>query len=233
LHLIHGASYDCPDNTPVACVLLRYENGEVRRLFIRYGVHVRNWYVEANERDPTLSDPRSLVVWNGYSRPDGSGTPTRLFKTTFDNPLPAQEIRAIELLSLFARANSVILALTLEDSPGISPPAQPAPPATEDNDDSPFRREDFLRALDADSGQPIPNATVRLSVTEAARTYRFGVYGSDARGQIRLNYPPGKFQTFTVDVTAPGYAPVHFEILSDDGLFSPDLPVRLKREPAP
>jgi hypothetical protein len=227
LHLIHGASYDSPHDTPMAAVLLRYESGEAQRLFLRYGVHVRNWYVEARETDPTLSDPRSLVIWNGTTRPDGSGTPTRLFKTTFDNPLPAQEIRAIELLSLFARANSVILAITLEDSPSA------APPTMEDNDDSEFRREDSLRVSDTDTGQPIPNAAIRLSVTEGARTYRFGAYRSDARGQIRIDYPPGRFQAFIVDATAPGYSPVNLEILNDDGFLGPDLPVRLKREPAP
>ncbi len=227
VHLIHGASYDSPHDTPIACVLLRYESGEVQRLFIRYGVHARNWYVEARETDPALSDPRSLVIWNGTTRPDGSGTATRLFKTTFDNPLPAQEIRAIELLSLFARANSVILAITLEDSPGAPPPPM------EDNDDSEFRRQDSLRVLDTDSGQPIPSATIRLSVTEGARTYRFGAYQSDGNGQVRIDYPPGRFQAFIVDATAPGYSPLNFEILNEDGFLGSDMPVRLKREPAP
>ena len=226
LHLIHGASYDCPHDTPIACLRLRYESGETRRLFIRYGVHARNWYVEASEQDPTLSDPRSLVIWNGTSRGGGSGTPTRLFKTTFDNPLPAQEIRGIELLSLFARANSVILAITLEDSPVVTPPAM------EDEDDSEFRREDSLLVLDTDTGRPIPNATIRLSVAERARTYRFGTYNSDANGKVRIDYPPRGIQAFIIEAAAPGYSPVNFEIMNDDGLLGADLPVRLKREPA-
>jgi len=225
VHLMHGASYDSPDGTPIACLLLRYENGQARRLFIRYGVHARNWYVEANEVESALLDARSLVVWNGNTRPDGSGKPTRLFKTTFDNPLPAERIRAIELLSLFARANSVILAITLEDSPG---PAPPAP--MEDEDDSQFRREDFLRVLDSDTGQTIQNVSLQLSVTEGTRTYRFGAYTSDARGQIRISYPPARFQKFILDVKAPGYLPMNFEILSDEGILGTELPVRLKRQ---
>ena len=229
VHLMHGASYDCPDETPIASVLLRYENGETRGLFIRYGVHVRNWYVEANEATPDLSDARSLEVWNGNSRPDGAGTPTRLFKTTFDNPLPAREIQSIDLLSLFARANSVILAITLEDASGAA--AQGLSGTTEQNDDSEFRREDVVRALDADTGQPIPNVILKLSVTERARTYRFGAYPSDARGQIRISYPPGKFQNFIMELTAPNYMPANLEVSSEDGLFGPDLPVRLKRFP--
>lgn len=225
VHLVHGASYDSPDGAPIACLLLRYENGQARRLFIRYGVHARNWYVEANEVESALLDARSLVVWNGNTHPDGSGKPTRLFKTTFDNPLPMERIHAIELLSLFARANSVILAITLEDSPGFAPPAQ-----MEDEDDSQFRREDFLRVLDADTGQTVQNVSLQLSVTEGARTYRFGAYSSDARGQIRIIYPSARFQKFILDVRAPGYLPMNFEILSEEGILGAELPVRLKRQ---
>jgi hypothetical protein len=231
VHLIHGASYDAPDGTPMASVLLRYENGETRHLFIRYGVHARNWYVEANEVVAELSDPRSLVVWNGKTRPDAAGKPTRLFKTTFDNPLPALEVRSIDLLSLFARANSVILAITLEEASGAA--AQGISETTERNDDSDYRREDLVRALDADTGQPIPGVMLKLSVTERARTYRFGTYLSDGRGQIRIDYPPGKFQTFLMELASPDYMPVRVEVSSDDGLFGPDMPVRLKRQSAP
>jgi hypothetical protein len=248
LHLVHGASYDCPDGTPVTSVLLRYKSGEVRKLFIQYGVHVRNWYVEANEANAELSDPRSLVIWQGTSAGGGRGTPTRLFKTTLDNPLPAQEIRGLELLSLFARANSVFLAITLEDSPeasaapstasgqaGAKAPAAPAAPAPDalDNDDSAYRREDVVRVLDAETGDPLRNALLRLSVTERGRTYRFGTLPTDARGQVRIIYPPGKFEKFIMATDAPGYAPVIMEVPSDDGLLGPELAVRLRRQSNP
>src|SRR5687768_1093859 len=80
IHVLHGASYDAPDDTPIAALLLHYKEGEDRKLFIRYGMHVRNWYVERTERDSRLHDSRSLVVWSGNTRADGAGTPTRLFR---------------------------------------------------------------------------------------------------------------------------------------------------------
>ena len=46
LHLIHGASYDSLEGPPIAELLLHYANGATRKIFIRYGIHVRNWYVE-------------------------------------------------------------------------------------------------------------------------------------------------------------------------------------------
>ena len=230
LHLMHGTSYDSPEGEPVACLLLRYEGGETRRLLIRYGVHVRNWHLEANEVASDLSDPGSRVVWDGNTRPDGAGKPTRLFKTTFENPVPAKEIRTLQLLSLFARANPVILAITLEDAPGA---ASQTAPTMQDEDDSSYRREDVVRVLDADTGQAIPNAVLKLSVTEGARTYGFGVHSSDARGEFRIMYPPGKFGRFLMEMTAPGYSPTRSEILSDDGFLSSNLTLRLKRATAP
>ena len=229
LHLIHGASYDSPDDTPIACVLLHYTNGMSRKLFIRYGVHVRNWYVEATEKNPNVRDPRSTVVWRGNTGPSGGNKPLRLFKTTFENPVPAQEIRSLELLTLFARANPVFVAITLEEVPGASVSSA----ATEDEDDSPFRREAMVRVLGAGTGQSMSNATMKLTVLEGTRQYRFGTYQSDARGNIRIDYPPGKFQVILVDMSAPGYRPANFEFDHKDGVLNPDLPVRLIPEGNP
>jgi hypothetical protein len=225
LHVIHGASYDAPDGTPISCLRLHYKDGEERKLFIRYGVHVRNWYVERTERNAGLRDPRSGVIWNGNIRPDGTGTPLRMFKTTFDNPRPATEIRAIELLSLFGRANSVILAITLEES---ATAAVFAPPA-EDEEDIDLRREILVRTQDATTGRGVSNVVVQLHVTEAGRNYRFGNYRSDAHGQILIDYPPGKFETLTLQFNGPGYTPFTFVTNNDEGIYAAELPIRMVR----
>lgn len=222
LHLIHGASYDAPDDTPIASLRLRYENGETRSLFVRYGVHVRNWYIEARETNPELSDARSLVIWNGHSGPDGTGTPTRLFKTTFDNPLPSQVIQSIDLLSLFARANSVMLAITLEGMSG-----GPVPPESGwDEDDGNYRREVVLRAVDANTGKAVSTIRLNLSVIDRDRTYRFGEYPGE-NGQVRFSYPPGRFSSLLLSLSVPSYKPETVKVDSENGLFEPEQTVRL------
>ena len=231
VHLMHGASYDCPEDTPIASLLLRYESGETRSLFIRYGVHVRNWYVEATEVNTELTDPRSFVAWNGNTRSDGGGKPTRLFKTTFDNPLPGKAIRSIDLLSLFARANAVILAITLED--GSDSAAETVPENSEQNDDSSYRRELVVRTVDADTSQPISSINVKLMVAEGTRTYRFGNYLSDERGAVRIAYPPGRFEKLMLEVASPGYLSVNQEVTTEDGLFGPELRMQLKARTGP
>ncbi len=229
LHLIHGARYDAADDTPLACLLLHYDNGEDRKIFIRYGVHVRNWHVEARERNTGLRDPRTTIVWNGLSSTNLDAKPTRLFKTTFDNPLPAQQIRAMELLSLFARASSIIVAITLEGSPDKT--VSPAPAAPDEVDDTPYRRELLVRTLDKITEQAISNAVLNATVSEQPREFNFGRYRSDARGQILLDYPPGKFPILNLRVAAPGYIPTSSVQMNDEGIFPAEVILHLN--PAP
>lgn len=233
LHVIHGASYDDPDDTPVAALWLHYTNGTDRKIFIRYGAHVRNSYPTMETRRPgersILRDPRSLVIWSGNTRDDDSGYPLRLFKTTFENPFPTNEIRGVQLLSLFGRTSSAILAITLEE------PATPnlaAVQSIEETDDIDLRREALVRTLDAATGRSVSNVVVNISVTEDGRTYGFGTYKSDQHGQILLDYPPGKFRNLQFKISHSDFMPYMFTAASEQGVFGPEIPVRLKRRPA-
>ncbi len=223
LHLIHGAAYADPDGTPVSSVVLHYRNGQDRKVFLRYGVHVRNWFVERTEKISQLQDPRSAVVWNGNTRSDGRGTPTRLFKTTFDNPIPAEEIRGIELQSLFARANSVILAITLESAPGAGPANVP-----DEEDDTDLRREMLVRTLDEKTGLAVSNIVVTVGVHEGERRYGFGKYWSDLHGQILIDYPPGKFDALRLRINDLVNPPFDLMLTNEGGVFPSEFPVRLK-----
>jgi hypothetical protein len=231
--VIHAASYDDPDDTPVAALWLHYTDGTDRKIFIRYGAHVRNSYPTMETRRPgersILRDPHSLVIWNGNTRDDDSGYPLRLFKTTFENPLPTNEIRGIELLSLFARASSTILAITLEESATPNPSAIQSIEGTDDFD---LRREMLVRTLDAATGRSMSNVMMNLSVMEDGRTYGFGTYKSDRHGQILLDYPPGKFRNLRLSVTHSNLMPFVHSAASAQGIFAPEIPARLRRRPA-
>jgi hypothetical protein len=154
-----------------------------------------------------------------------------LFKNTFDNPLPQQEIQSLQLLSMFGKAFFALCAITVEE-PAANAPAQS--PLTEEPDDTPYRRESLVRVLDADTGLAISNANLLLSVTEDERVYKFGRYKSDRLGQILLDYPPGKFSEIQFDLMPPEYLMLR-EIRRDpEGLLPAELVLRCKRlAPAP
>jgi hypothetical protein len=223
LHLISGAGYKDPDRTPLAEVRLHYTNGEMRNIFISYGEHVRNWHVESDERRTDLIDPRSRIIWDGIN--GATGRPLRLFKNTFDNPWPGEEVRGIELLSLFGRAFPLFLALTLEEA---APGERLVRTTLEDPDDTPYRREMLVRVLDNQSGKSITNATLEVTVTEEGQTLGFGRYRCDQHGQVLLDYPPGKFEAMNFRISGTGFAPVRFPQASGDGIYPADVTVRLR-----
>jgi hypothetical protein len=228
LHVIHSASYDDPDDTPVAALWLHYTDGTDRKIFIRYGAHVRNSYPTLETRRPgertILRDPRSLVIWNGNTRDDDSGYPLRLFKTTLENPFPTNEIRGVQLLSLFARTSSAILAITLEEP---AAPNQSAVQSLEETEDIDLRRELLVRTLDTVTGQVISNVVVNLSVTEDGRSYGFGTYTSDRHGQILIDYPPGKFGNFRMSINQSNLMP--FTSTTQSRFFGSEVSLRLRR----
>jgi RNA polymerase sigma factor (sigma-70 family) len=219
LHLVSAAGYKDPDGTPVAELRLHYTNGQHRNLFIRYGEHVRNMHAAPDERRTDLSDSRSQMVWNGTTE-GNKPEEFRLFKNTFDNPLPTEEIRGIELLSLFGKSYLALCAITLEEATTNAP----APQITnEEPDDTPYRRESLVRVLDEQNGQPISNAVLNLTVTDIDRTYGFGRYRSDALGQILIDYPPGKFSAIQLQLTATGYLPFADVQPSAEGILASTL----------
>src|SRR5439155_5257541 len=182
IHLLHGTGYDEKDGVAIARLTLNYENGEKRSLDIRYGVHVRNWWVEKQEKVAAVSDPNSRVAWTGTSRQtDPAGVTLRLFQTSLQNPLPDQLIESVDFSSLFRRATPVIVAMTVGTAGKARPvPASPSPDLM--LDETGLRAESLLRLEDAASGTPVANARVRLNVEDEKGSYFFGEQSADAKG---------------------------------------------------
>jgi hypothetical protein len=224
LHLISGAGYKDPDGTPLAEVRLHYTNGEARNIFINYGDHVRNWHVESDEKRTDVAHPQSGIIWNGIN--GATGRPLRLFKNTFDNPIPTHEIRAIELLSLFGRAFPLFCAITLE----TTDEKLPARADSEEPDDTPFRREMLIRISDRQTGHALSNAWLNVTAVEDGRGYGFGRYRSDRHGQILFDYPPGRFSSIRMEFSLPGYSSHATALNNAEGAYGPELIVKLGQQ---
>jgi hypothetical protein len=75
LHLIAGAGYKDPDETPIAELRLNYKNGQMRHIVIKYGDHVRNWHVEVDEKRTDLGGPASPCSLEWDERQHGQAYP--------------------------------------------------------------------------------------------------------------------------------------------------------------
>ena len=216
LMLLHGTRYSEKDGVPVAKLVLHYAGGESRSLRIIYGVHARNSVKEreglGHEKNSRVTDPNSQIAWTGANDDDQSpGAPLRLFETALANPLPDQEIRSVDLVSLFSRASSFIVALTLEE--GGAPLASPRSARARkikralERDDSLYNRQITVSARDAQDGQALTNSIVNLTLTDDQSSFFFGEYRCDSQGQAIVDYPPQQTVGLRLQVKAPGHIP--------------------------
>jgi hypothetical protein len=114
IHLLHGVGYSDKDGVTIAVMEIHYANGEKREIPIILGVHVRNWWKEKTEKISTVSDPLSGVAWSGQGTdPPPERASVRLFRSTFENPLPDEPIAHIDFVSRDTGAIPCIVSLSV------------------------------------------------------------------------------------------------------------------------
>ena len=131
LYLYHASFAIPPENTRIAQLVFRYEDGTTFTNSIRYGKHVRDWFQGQNDPE-WLSDPKSKMVWRGTNSMSQSTPPTllRFFITEFPNPKPSMrvaaaasvdwprdrrgpaDVAAVDLISSKSKTAPCILAMT-------------------------------------------------------------------------------------------------------------------------
>src|SRR5262249_37753048 len=113
--------------------------------------------------------------------------------------------------SFFSRVTPMIVGLTVSEASGS--PSRPARPgramrkATEWSDGV-YRSEFVVRAVRAEDGAVLTNATARLVLTDDHYSFFFGTNTARAEGRIVLEYPLQQTVAYTIHVRAPGYIPV-------------------------
>lgn len=119
LNLLHGTGMKDQEGTEIGRLILHFANGEVRALSIRYGVHVRDWW-HGDLGDAEDKVPGSVVAWTGQNvatrawNRAGTHVELRLFKTTWENPLPTVEITSLDYVSALGKCAPFLIAVTLD-----------------------------------------------------------------------------------------------------------------------
>ena len=237
LFLLHGTDDIEKDGVPIAKLVFHYADGRERSTRIGYGVHVRSWQKARSEKKTALADPGSSVAWTARSEEtERAAAGLRLFSTALENPRPNDEIRSIELVSLFSRATPVLFAITVEDV-GADRPPPPAPPGSRaamkrmnELADSVYARELKVRVTGAAGGRALSDASVHLTLTDDQSSFYFGSSRTDERGAATLLYPPQQAVSFTLHVQSPGHVPVTLPgTRVDAGEFTRDYSATLER----
>jgi len=112
LHLVHSAimAYDVQRGTKIGSYVVHYVDGQTREIPIIVGRDVADWFSQANENLPDLQ-----IAWSGRNEASrNAGRTIRLFKSTWQNPVPELAIQSLDFVSSHHRAAPFLVAITAE-----------------------------------------------------------------------------------------------------------------------
>jgi hypothetical protein len=119
LHFLHAAGWAnyVEDGVQIGKYVLHYTGGSQREIPLINGDNVGDWGGISTE------DPKhATVVWTGRN----DTMDLRMFKTTWENPLPDQLVESIDYVSQLTAASPFLIAITAEsDRLGAESPATP------------------------------------------------------------------------------------------------------------
>jgi hypothetical protein len=109
LHLLHSArGYLEPDGVPIAKFIVHYWDGQQAEIPVIYGEQIRLWRLGSDSKSETT---KAVEAWTGRNPVAG---PIRIFKSTWENPRPQEEVATIDFVSLNRTAVPFLIAITAE-----------------------------------------------------------------------------------------------------------------------
>ena len=112
LNFLHATGRETAAGNVIGSYVVHYANGHVVTVPIVYGHTLRDRWVK--EGEPPA--PKGLVVaWSG-SNPEAAANrrSIRLFKWTWENPLPEMEITSLDFVSALTECEPFLIAITAE-----------------------------------------------------------------------------------------------------------------------
>jgi hypothetical protein len=113
LYVYHATFHVSDEDAAVYALQMKYADDTETTTTIRYGVHVRDWYLR--EGYPLeLTDPKSKVVWEGDPSRGIVNPPLKLrfYITELPNTKREVEVKSISLISAKGNSAACILAIT-------------------------------------------------------------------------------------------------------------------------
>jgi hypothetical protein len=111
LHFLHATGGATAAGNIIGSYVVHYANGAIVTIPIVYGYTLRDWWVKWGEP----AAPKGLVVaWSGSNAEAASTTSIRLFRWTWENPLPEIEIRSLDFVSALTGCAPFLVAITAE-----------------------------------------------------------------------------------------------------------------------
>ena len=111
LHFLHGTAWGAEIDARIGEYVLHYVDGQIERLPIVYGRHVKDWWIQEGDSIPTDAD----IAWTGETEASHKlGYDIQLYRYTANNPLPDNEIATIDFCSAMTESAPFLISLTIE-----------------------------------------------------------------------------------------------------------------------
>jgi len=107
IHFLHGTVWPATDGAHVGDYVIHYADKQQHVFPVIYGVDLRDWNVGS---DPKTQTGRGSVAWSVWQQPYAF----RLFKSTWNNPLPELELSSIDFASRMQGSAPFLIAVTVE-----------------------------------------------------------------------------------------------------------------------
>jgi len=108
LHFLQACGWQSPEGTRVGSYVVHYAGEQEQVIPIVYGEDVRDWN---GSKDQATELTHGQLVWSAINN---AGLHVRLFKTTWVNPMPEQEILSLDYTSAMANSGPFLVAITAE-----------------------------------------------------------------------------------------------------------------------
>jgi WD40 repeat protein/predicted Ser/Thr protein kinase len=109
IHFLHGMDGELADGAVVGKIVVYFASGPAEEMPLRYGEHLCATFSSSRE---TPSAPNSTIAWQNDV--PGQFRHRTLYRTTWDNPRPHQEVVMLDYESAVARFGPFLLAVTAE-----------------------------------------------------------------------------------------------------------------------
>ena len=112
LHFLHAGAGGERDGVKVGQYVVHYATGPDQEIPLVYAEDLRVWWHYPNK---SKNIGRAVLAWTGTNAASAAQNATlRLFKLTWDNPQPENEIRSIDIVSGTSKCAPFVVAITTE-----------------------------------------------------------------------------------------------------------------------
>jgi len=111
VHFLHSCGWQSEPGTKIGSYVIHYANGEAKEIPLVYSKNIMDWWAYPGEE----KIKEAKEVWSGSDAATlRKGQRTRLFKYTWENPLPDVEITTIDLVSSLSLSGPFLIAITIK-----------------------------------------------------------------------------------------------------------------------